>query len=1169
MMEPWDGPAAVCFTDGKLIGATLDRNGLRPCRYMTTRDDRVILSSEAGVLPVEASQIVSKGRLKPGRMLLVDTEAGKIVDDEEIKDQIARQKPYRLWVNKHRVSLDELPEPINVPQPNHTTLRQLQQVFGYTIEELKMMLLPMAVNGEEPTSSMGNDTPLAVLSEKPQILFKYFRQLFAQVTNPPIDPIREQLVMSLVTHIGPRPNLLGESAEDWRRIKVKQPILTNEDLTKIREIPDPFFKTKTIRMVFHAPDGPRGLRAGLLDVCRQASRAVREGYKFIILSDRGVDGTWAPIPSLLAISAVHHHLVYKSIRAEVGLIVESGEPRDVHHFACLIAYGAGSINPYLAFESLTDLERERFLPEGIDAPTAHQKYIKAVNKGLLKIFSKLGISTIQSYTGSQLYEALGLKGDFVDKYFTGTPSRIGGIGLNELAQEALLRHKSGYPMPSGKTLEPGGEVHYRRHAEYHAWNPETIAALQHAAQKNDPKTYRDFAELANGESRKHATLRGLLDLKFAAKPIALEEVEPASEIVKRFTTGAMSFGALGKEAHETLAIAMNRIGAKSNSGEGGEDPVRYTSLANGDSRSSAIKQIASARFGVTAHYLINAKELQIKMAQGAKPGEGGQLPGHKVDEEIARMRYSTPGVQLISPPPHHDIYSIEDLKQLIFDLKNSNPEAEVSVKLVAEVGVGAVAAGVAKAHAGKILISGDSGGTGASPLSSIKYAGIPWEMGIAETHQTLVINGLRDKVRLETDGQLKTGRDVVIAALLGAEEFGFSTAPLIVEGCVMMRKCHLNTCPVGIATQDPQLRALFRGQPEHVINYFFFVAEEARELMARLGFRRVDELIGRVDHLKADTARAHWKAQGLDLSPILHAPKVDAKVARRWGGQRSEGLGPILDQTLVEKCAPALEKKQKVRLEFPIKNTDRATGTFLSSHVARKFGENGLEDDTVTVEFRGSAGQSFGAFLSRGLTLKLEGEANDYVGKGLSGGKLIINPPPGLKAAPEDAILIGNTALYGATRGEAYFHGVAGERFAVRNSGVIAVVEGTGDHGCEYMTGGAVLVLGKTGRNFAAGMSGGLAYVLNEDGAFESRCNLSMVEIEKVSAREDVERIRELLEAHHAHTRSAKARKILDQWEKERVRFLKVIPVDYKRALSERRARPIQRPNPTLGGSPA
>ncbi|MGH7232737.1 MAG: glutamate synthase large subunit, partial [Nitrospiraceae bacterium] len=837
MMEPWDGPAAVCFTDGKLIGATLDRNGLRPCRYQVTTDDLVVLASEAGVLPTDVSNIRHKGRLQPGRMFLVDMVQGRIIDDEEIKADIAGRKPYRAWVTQYRISLDELPEPLNVPQPDHPTIRQRQQAFGYTVEELKMVITPMVVTGEEPVSSMGTDTPLAVLSERPQLLFKYFKQLFAQVTNPPIDPIREQLVMSLVTNIGPKPNVMEEAPESCRRIKVQQPILTNADLEKIREIADPNFKSKTLRMLFSVAEGPDGLKAAVDELCREASDAIKDGYKFLILSDRGVNEEWAPIPSLLGISAVHHHLVRECTRTEVGLILETGEPRDVHHFAGLIGYGAGTINPYLVFETLVDMERDGYLPEGVDAATAETKFIKAINKGLLKIFSKMGISTVQSYCGAQIFEAIGLNREIVDRYFTGTPSRIEGIGIREIGEETLRRHVMAYDPAPIRQLDFGGDIHYRVQGEHHNWNPEAIYRLQHATRANDPNTFKEFSALVNDESVRRSNLRGLLDFHFAETPIPLEEVEPAKDIVKRFTTGAMSFGAISKEAHETLAIAMNRIGAKSNTGEGGEDPERFPLLPNGDSKNSYIKQVASARFGVTSHYLVNARELQIKMAQGAKPGEGGQLPGHKVDEVIARLRYATPGVQLISPPPHHDIYSIEDLAQLIFDLKNSNPEADISVKLVSEVGVGTVAAGVSKAHADKVLISGDSGGTGASPLSSIKYAGIPWELGLAETHQTLVLNDLRGRIRVETDGQMKTGRDVVIAALLGAEEYGFSTAPLIVEGCIMMRKCHLNTCPVGVATQDPVLRKKFTGQPEHVVNYFFFVAEEMREFMAKLGFR--------------------------------------------------------------------------------------------------------------------------------------------------------------------------------------------------------------------------------------------------------------------------------------------------------------------------------------------
>jgi glutamate synthase (NADPH/NADH) large chain/glutamate synthase (ferredoxin) len=1154
MMEPWDGPAAVCFTDGKLIGATLDRNGLRPCRYQVTTDGVVVLASEAGVLPAEPKNIRQKGRLMPGRMFLVDTVQGRIIDDEEIKADIVGRKPYRSWVTQYGISLDELPEPLNVPQPDHPTIRQRQQAFGYTVEELKMVITPMVVAGEEAISSMGTDTPLAVLSERPQLLFKYFKQLFAQVTNPPIDPIREQLVMSLVTNIGPKPNLMDESPESCRRIKVQQPILTNADLQKIREIADSHFKSKTLRMLFRVAEGPDGLGAAVDELCKQASQAIKEGYTFLILSDRGVNEEWAPIPSLLGISAVHHHLVRECTRTEVGLILETGEPRDVHQFACLLGYGAGTVNPYLIFETLVDLERDGYLPEGLDAQTAEGKFIKAINKGLLKIFSKMGISTVQSYCGAQIFEAIGLNRELVDRYFTGTPSRIEGIGIREIGEEALRRHRVAYEPAAIMQLDFGGEVHYRVQGEHHNWSPETIYKLQHSTKVNDAKTYAEFAALVNDESKRRSNLRGLLEFKFAPEPIPVEEVEPASAIMKRFNTGAMSFGSISKEAHETLAIAMNRIGGKSNTGEGGEDPERFIPAPNGDSRNSYIKQVASARFGVTTHYLVNARELQIKMAQGAKPGEGGQLPGHKVDENIARLRYATPGVQLISPPPHHDIYSIEDLAQLIFDLKNSNPDADVSVKLVAEVGVGTVAAGVAKAHADKVLISGDSGGTGASPLSSIKYAGIPWELGLAETHQTLVLNDLRGRIRVVTDGEMKTGRDVVVAALLGAEEYGFATAPLIVEGCIMMRKCHLNTCPVGIATQDPVLRKKFAGQPEHIVNYFYFVAEEARRLMAKLGFRTIDEMIGRVDRLKAQKAIDHWKAKGLDLTPLLAVPDVGPEVPRYCVQKQDHGLACILDNQLVELCRPAIEKGEKVSLDLPIKNVNRTVGTVLSSKLAKKYGLEGLPADTITIKFTGSAGQSFGAFLARGITLILEGESNDYLGKGLSGGKIIVFPPKASLFSPEQTILIGNTSLYGATQGEAYFYGMAGERFAVRNSGAQAVIEGTGDHGCEYMTGGVVVVLGRTGRNFAAGMSGGAAFVLNELGKFESRCNLGMVELEKVTSAEDKQLLHDMVTKHFMYTGSRKAKEVLDTWETMLPKFVKVMPVDYKRVLAERKA---------------
>ncbi|NGZ09061.1 MAG: glutamate synthase large subunit [Nitrospira sp. LK70] len=1153
MMEPWDGPAAVCFTDGKMIGATLDRNGLRPCRYQVMADGTVVLASEAGVLPVPANEIRMKGRLMPGRMFLVDTVQGRIIDDEEIKADIAKRKPYRSWVTQYGVSLDELPEPLNVPQPDHPTIRQRQQAFGYTVEELKMVITPMIVNGEEPVSSMGTDTPLAVLSDRPQLLFKYFKQLFAQVTNPPIDPIREQLVMSLVTNIGPKPNLMDESPESCRRIKVQQPILTNADLQKIRGISDPNFKSKTLRMLFRVTEGADGLGAAVDELCKEASQAIKEGYKFLILSDRGVDEAWAPLPSLLGISAVHHHLVRECTRTEVGLILETGEPRDVHQFACLIGYGAGTINPYLVFETLVDMERDGYLPEGLDAQTAEGKFIKAINKGLLKIFSKMGISTVQSYCGAQIFEAIGLNHEVIERYFTGTASRIEGVGIRDIGEETLRRHLTAYEPAAIRQLDFGGEVHYRIQSEHHNWNPETIYKLQHASRANDAKTYAEFARLVNDESQRRSNLRGLLDFKFAPQPIPIEEVEPAKEIVRRFNTGAMSFGSISKEAHETLAIAMNRLGGKSNTGEGGEDPERFTPLPNGDSKNSYIKQVASARFGVTAHYLINARELQIKMAQGAKPGEGGQLPGHKVDENIARFRYATPGVQLISPPPHHDIYSIEDLAQLIFDLKNSNPDAGVSVKLVAEVGVGTVAAGVAKAHADKVLISGDSGGTGASPLASIKYAGIPWELGLAETHQTLVLNDLRGRIRVETDGQMKTGRDVVIATLLGAEEYGFATAPLIVEGCIMMRKCHLNTCPVGIATQDPELRKKFDGKPEHIVNYLFFVAEEARQLMARLGFRTINEMVGRVDKLKITKAVDHWKAKGLNLTPLLTAPDVPADVPRYCVQKQDHGLADILDNRLVELCKAAIEKGEKVSIELPIRNINRTTGTVLSSKIVKKYGPDGLPEDTISIRFVGSAGQSFGAFLAKGITLTLEGESNDYIGKGLSGGKIIVFPPKNILYNPEETILIGNTSLYGATQGEAYFYGMAGERFAVRNSGAQAVVEGTGDHGCEYMTGGVVVVLGRTGRNFAAGMSGGVAFVLDQVGTFQSRCNTGMVELEAVTTAEDKRLLHDLITKHFMYTGSRKAKQVLDVFEATLPKFVKVMPVDYKRVLEERK----------------
>jgi len=1158
MMEPWDGPAAVAFTDGIRIGATLDRNGLRPGRFMITKGGLAVLSSEAGVLPVPPEEIISKGRLQPGKMFLVDTGLGKIIDDEEIKAELSSRRPYRQWVSANRIRIEELPDPTYITQPDHITLRQRQQVFGYTIEDLKILMTPMAVTGEEAIGSMGTDTPLAILSDRPALLFKYFKQLFAQVTNPPIDPIREQLVMSLATSIGPKANLLGETPEHARRIRVSTPILTNSDLEKVRSISASrddsggHFKAKTIPILFVAAEGSAGMIAAIEKIYLYALEAIRDKHNFIILSDRGVNATMAPIPSLLAISAVHHFLIREGVRSEVGLSIETGEAREVSHFALLIGYGAGSINPYLAFETLVDMARDGYLPETIDEATAEAKYIKAVDKGLLKIISKMGISTIQSYCGSQIFEAVGLHPSFIDRYFAGTASRIGGGGIDLIAEEVLRRHQLAYhaPIPV-RQLDYGGEYNYRIQGEHHNWNPETIYSLQHATQKKNDESYKAFSKTVNDEST-HSNLRGLLKFK-KTESVLLSEVEPASEIVKRFATGAMSFGSISKEAHEMLAVTMNTIGGRSNTGEGGEAPERYGTIKN-----SAIKQVASARFGVTTDYLVAASELQIKVAQGAKPGEGGQLPGAKVDEVIAKTRFSTPGVTLISPPPHHDIYSIEDLAQLIFDLKNVNEKAMITVKLVSEVGVGTIAAGVAKAHADLILISGDSGGTGASPQGSIKHAGTPWELGLAETQQTLVLNNLRGRTRLQVDGQLKTGRDVVIAALLGAEEFGFSTAPLIVLGCIMMRKCHLNTCPVGIATQDPLLRKKFTGQPEHLINYFFYVAEEVREIIARLGFRKMDEMIGRVDLLEADRMLDHWKAKGrnadcgLDLSAMLHKPDVPSDVATHCVTKQDHGLTEALDHQLIASAKDTLVGKKSVTGQFQIRNIHRTVGAMLSGEIARKFGQNGLEEDTIQFKFTGSAGQSFGAFCVKGVTLTLIGEANDYVGKGLCGGKLIVAPPDGTLFDPETTIIIGNTSLYGATSGEVYAYGMAGERFAVRNSGATAVIEGVGDHGCEYMTGGVVVVLGKTGRNFAAGMSGGVAFVLNEQGHFEKQCNLSLVALEKVMEMKDQTLLKGLIERHARYTGSKKAKNILKDFDRMLPHFVKVISVEYKKVLQQR-----------------
>ncbi|MBI3028922.1 MAG: glutamate synthase large subunit [Candidatus Rokubacteria bacterium] len=1151
LMEPWDGPASIAFTDGTVIGAVLDRNGLRPSRYYVTRDGLVVMASEVGVLDIPPENVLIKERLHPGRIFLVDTSQGRIIHDSEIKQALAGEHPYRQWLKQHLVPLQELPPPPHVHEPDHETVLQRQLAFGYTHEDLRILMAPMARNGEEPVGSMGTDTSLAVLSNRPRLLYDYFKQLFAQVTNPPLDAIREELVTQMSTTTGPERNLLRPEPESCRQIKLKTPVLDNEELARIRYVDRPGFKATTLPMLFPVADGTAGLARALEELCLKAGQAVALGYTFLILSDRGVDKDLASIPALLATAGVHHHLVREGTRTRVGLIIESGEPREVHHAALLIGYGAGAINPYLAFETLDDMILGGLLP-GMDHATATKNYIKALNKGVLKVISKMGISTIQSYRGAQIFEAIGLNKEFVDRYFTWTASRIGGVGLDVIAAEAILRHRHAFPeRPVGRPeLEWGGEYQWRRDGEYHLFNPDTVFKLQHATRSGQYTIFKEYTDLVDNQSRNLCTLRGLFDFKFAGTPIPLEEVEPVESILKRFATGAMSYGAISQEAHETLAIAMNRMGARSNTGEGGEDPARNTPDPNGDLRRSAVKQVASGRFGVTSEYLVNATDLQIKMAQGSKPGEGGQLPGHKVYPWIARVRFSTPGVGLISPPPHHDIYSIEDIKQLIHDLKNSNPKARVHVKLVAEVGVGTVAAGVAKAFSDVVLISGHDGGTGASPLSSIKHAGLPWELGLAETQQVLVLNKLRDRITVQVDGQMKTGRDVIVAALLGAEEYGFSTAPLVVMGCVMMRVCHLNTCPVGIATQDPELRKKFAGRPELVQNFFRFVAEEVREYMAQLGFRTMDEMIGRVDRLDVKKALDHWKARGLDYASILYQPEVGPDVALRKVREQDHGLEKSLDMTtIVPLCRPALERKEPVDLRLPIRNVNRSVGTILGYEVTSRYGGEGLPDDTIRIHFTGSAGQSFGAFTPKGITLVLEGDSNDYLGKGLSGGKLMVYPPREATFVPEENILVGNVVLYGATSGEAYFRGVAGERFAVRNSGARAVVEGVGDHGCEYMTGGRVLVIGETGRNFAAGMSGGVAYVLDEAGDFRIRCNLGMVDVEPLVADEDVREVRELLRRHIRYTHSAVAEGIMARWGKTQPKFVKVMPRDYRRAL--------------------
>jgi len=1152
-MEPWDGPAAVAFTDGKWIGATLDRNGLRPARYLVTKDAQLIIASETGVLPIKPENVSYKGRLQPGKMLLVNLEEHRIVPDEEIKHALATQQPYGQWLRRNQITIDALPDPLRVHGFEPKTILQRQRAFGYTEEDLRILIAPMAEKGEEPIGSMGTDTPLACLSDRPQPLFNYFKQMFAQVTNPAIDPIREELVMSLTSYIGTERNILEETALHCHTLKLEHPILTNFDLERLRRVNWGDFLATTLGTLYNPAGGSQALEDALDELCMRASLAIRDGYRLLILSDRGIDSDNAPIPSLLALTAVHNHLVRERKRTQVALIIESGEPREVMHFALLIGYGASAINPYLAIETLEDMAEKKLL--AVDFPTALKNYKKAINKGLLKVFSKMGISTLQSYRGAQIFEAIGLNHELIDRYFTGTASRIEGVGLEVLAREAQTKHAHAFrPATQSETeLEVGGTYQYRVKGEYHLLNPLTVSKLQHSVHKGPGEgytTFQEYAALIDQQNKDLCTLRGLMEFREPERPVKLEEVEPASEIVKRFATGAMSFGSISKEAHETLAIAMNRIGGRSNTGEGGEDEERFQRDANGDWRRSSIKQVASGRFGVTTNYLVNADDLQIKISQGAKPGEGGQLPGHKVDEVIARVRYSVPGVGLISPPPHHDIYSIEDLAQLIYDLKNVNPKARISVKLVSESGVGTVAAGVAKAHADVVLIAGHDGGTGASPLTSLKHAGTPWELGLAETQQVLVLNDLRSRITVQTDGKLQTGRDVAIAALLGAEEFGFSTAPLVAMGCIMMRKCHLNTCPVGIATQDPILRKKFQGKPEHVINYFFFVAEQVRELMARLGFRRMDEMIGRSDMLDMRPGIDHWKAKGLDYSQLLYHPEAPSRVGRRCMIGQDHGLDQALDAKLIDHARPAIDNGIPVEISLPIRNVHRTVGAMLSGEIARKYGSAGLEPGTIHCKFSGSAGQSLGAFLARGVTLELEGDANDYVGKGLSGGKIIIYPPKASTFKPEQNILVGNVVLYGATSGEAYFNGRAGERFAVRNSGATAVVEGLGDHGCEYMTRGLVICLADTGKNFAAGMSGGIAYVLDETGEFgKTRCNRASVDLEKVDVPEDVESLRYWIARHAEETGSSRANWILDNFNQLVAKFVKVFPHEYKRVL--------------------
>jgi glutamate synthase (ferredoxin) len=1151
LMEPWDGPASIAFTDGMKIGAILDRNGLRPSRYYVTKDDMVVMASEVGVLDIPAEKILLKGRLQPGRMFLIDTQEGRIVSDDEQKGRIASEQPYRVWLDEYLISLDDLAETPHMPEPDHATVVERQQAFGYTYEDLRIIMSPMALQGVEAVGSMGTDTPLAVLSDKPQPLYNYFKQLFAQVTNPPIDSLREELITSAETTIGAEKNLINPRPDSCHLIKLKNPILSNDELARLQHIQQPGFKSATLPILFKPEAGGEGMEKSMLEIYRQADAAIAEGVNILILSDRGISASMAPIPALLAVSGLHHHLIRTGARTRVGLILESGEPREVHHFALLIGYGAGAVNPYLAFDTLDDMIREGLI-EGVDHKTAIKNYIKAAVKGVVKTISKMGISTIQSYRGAQIFEAIGLNRTIIDNYFTWTSSRIEGVGIDVVAREVLLRHERAYPKQpcAAASLDSGGQYQWRSDGEYHLFNPETIHKLQLSCRTHNFDLFKEYTGLVNNQAKTLCTLRGLFSFKFPATVVPIEEVESVDSIVKRFKTGAMSYGSISKEAHEALAFAMNRLGGKSNTGEGGEDPERFKPMANGDSRMSAIKQVASGRFGVTSEYLVNARELQIKMAQGAKPGEGGQLPGHKVYPWIAKVRHSTPGVGLISPPPHHDIYSIEDLAELIHDLKNANHHARINVKLVSEVGVGTVAAGVAKAHADVVLISGYDGGTGASPLSSIKHAGIPWEFGLAETHQTLLLNNLRSRIVVETDGQLKTGRDVVIAALLGAEEFGFATAPLVTLGCIMMRVCHLNTCPVGVATQNPELRKNFSGDPAYVVNFMRFIAQEMREIMAQLGFRTINEMVGRIDRLEVRKAIDHWKARGLDFSSILYQPPVAPGVGSYCQMAQDHGLDQAMDnQMLLRLCEPALARKEPIRAVLPIRNSNRVVGTILGSEVTRRYGAEGLPEDTIRLHFKGSAGQSFGAFIPSGITLILEGDGNDYVGKGLSGGKIIVFPPKKATFVPEENIIIGNVAFYGATGGEAYVRGMAGERFCVRNSGLNTVVESVGDHGCEYMTGGKVVILGTAGRNFAAGMSGGVAYILDEVGDFATRCNKQMVELEKFENAEEAEDVRQMIQRHAKYTDSQRAWKILALWEAMAPKFVKVMPRDYKRVL--------------------